>query len=49
MFDDPLAVDRVGDGAAQFGIVERFVMRAQHQKNRPQSLHLLNPQPRIGF
>src|SRR5687768_1461363 len=42
VLDDPVAVDGVGDGTANFYIIQRFVGRAQHEKNRPQSLHLLD-------
>src|SRR5262245_60455331 len=49
MLDDSVAVDGVRDGSADFDNVQRFIGGAQHEKNRSQSLHLLQPQARIGF
>src|SRR6266498_83004 len=49
MLDDSVPIDRVRNGAANFDVLQRFVSRAQHQKNRPQPLYLLHSQTRIGF
>src|SRR5262249_6123439 len=47
MFDDPVTVDRVGDGAPNLGIVQRLISRTQNEKNRTQALYRLNAQTRV--
>src|SRR5215510_13730805 len=47
MFDDPVTIDRMGDGPANLGIVQRLISRTQNEKNRTQALYRLNAQTRV--